>query len=137
MSRSRKTSSARATDVHISLHEIVDAIGLPAALDLVRAFGGLRIYLPHPDRVGPENPIAKVIGVERMLRLAAAWPMEQLSVPLAAEHLRRERNRAMRADYRKMSAAQVARKYGTHERNVYRIAACDDDDVSDDQQELF
>jgi len=49
------------------LQDFERIIGLAATLDLVRAYGGLRIYIPTPARVRPDHPIAKIIGVDALM----------------------------------------------------------------------
>ena len=123
--------------MNASLPEIVDAIGLPAALELVRAFGGVRIYLPHPDNIAADNPVARVIGVEAARKLSALWPQERPYLPRAIDYLRRQRNQQLRQDYRTISASQVALKYQLTERQVYEIVSTDDAPIAAAQPELF
>ena len=55
------------------LQDFERIIGLAATLDLVRAYGGLRIYIPTPARVRPDHPIAKIIGVDALMALAEVY----------------------------------------------------------------
>ena len=59
--------------MYAPLLNIIEAIGLPAAMKLVDNFGGRRLYLPLPENIDETNGIAKVIGVEAARRLSEAW----------------------------------------------------------------
>lgn len=115
--------------IHASVHEIVRVIGMSAALALIERFGGTAVYVPHPSRVRPESPLAQAIGMEAACRLAAEWPGSEITIPLALQRLRRERNRAIRAE--KMTVREIARKYGLTMRTVERIRAQAEDDESE------
>lgn len=127
--------------VHAPLGQLVDLIGLPLSLRLVDNFGGVPIYLPHPQRVKEHSPVAQVIGVEAMRNLASAWPMTHVTIPRGAAYLRRQRNAQLREDARTMSQPQLARKYDMALRTVERILARADDDAEleaqDTQRSLF
>lgn len=109
--------------VNAPLGQLVELVGLPAALRLVDNFGGVCIYLPHPSRVKRHSDVAQVLGFEAMQKLAAVWPQAHVMVPRGVDYLRRSRDRAIRADLEKMSVREVALKYETTERHVYRVQA--------------
>lgn len=108
------------------LHQIISAIGLPAALKLISRYGGTRIFLPLPGNVTPDNKIAQLIGVEKTRTLATLWAQERPSLPRAQDYLRRERDRAVWADKETHSVPQLALKYQLTERAVYMILAAGD-----------
>jgi Mor family transcriptional regulator len=112
--------------IHAPVDEIVRVIGLPATLALIERFGGTAVYLPHPSRVKPESPLAELLGMELACRLASEWPQCEIKIPLALERLRRERNRAIRAE--RLTVREIARKYGLTMRTVERIRAQADED---------
>lgn len=103
------------------LEELVKTLGLPAALRLVERFGGTRVYLPRPERLTLEHPVVDVVGLEAARELCQLWPQERPWIPLAAKFLRDERDRALIADSATRTMPQLARKYETTERHVYRI----------------
>lgn len=109
--------------VNAPLGQLVELVGLSAALRLVDRFGGTPIYLPHPSRVKEHSAVALEIGAEAMRRLAAVWPQAHIVVPRGAAYLRRQRDIALLRDSASLSAAQLARKYEMIERHVYRILA--------------
>jgi len=66
------------------LQDFERLIGLPATFDLVRVYGGLRIYIPTPARVHPDHAIAKIIGVDRLMALAKVYGAnEHFTLPKA------------------------------------------------------
>lgn len=103
------------------LEELVQAIGLPATLRLVDAFGGVRVYFPNPTRVRVDSDLARAIGADAVQRLAAMWPSTYVSLPQAAAYLRRERNRAIHREKDAVSIRDLALKYELSERAVYSI----------------
>jgi Mor family transcriptional regulator len=106
--------------VYAPLLDIITAIGMPAAMKLVESFGGTRIYLPLPENVTPDNEIAKVIGVEATRTLARLWAQERPSIPLARRHLRIIVKSEILREKGKLSVPELARKYGTTERTIFR-----------------
>lgn len=69
---------------------IIEAAGEKAALDLVSAFGGSRVYFPR--RPKPTSPVAQAVGLEAARSLGAAVGQEYRKIPLVrrwrALHLR-------------------------------------------------
>lgn len=113
--------------MNAALEELVDAIGLPAALKLVESYGGTRIYLPLPENVEPDNPVAQVIGVPATVKLAHLWAQERPYLPRAVDYLRKQRDAQLVRDAETMSRSELALKYRLTERHVYAIlAACED-----------
>src|SRR5260221_13237019 len=106
--------------MYAPLYEIIQAIGLPAAMKLVDTFGGVRIYLPMPENVTPDNEIAKAIGVDATRKLATVWGQERPSIPLARRHFRMVVRAEIRRDALGMTVPELARKYETTERTIYR-----------------
>lgn len=113
--------------MHIPLDQLISAIGLPDALKLVERFGGVRIYLPQPEHLTGDNPIAKTVGLDAAKRLSALWAQERPYLPRATDALRRQRDRAIVQDLKSMSFSQVALKYRLTERQVYSIKAAADE----------
>jgi Mor family transcriptional regulator len=106
--------------MYAPLLDIIKTIGLPAAMKLVENFGGTRIYIPLPQNITADHGIAKVIGLEATLALARLWPKEYPSIPLARRHLRIIVKGEILRDKDKLSVPELARKYETTERNIYR-----------------
>lgn len=55
------------------LQDFVRLVGLQATMALVGAVGGLRVYIPTPERATPEHPFAVLIGFDSLLKLAAEY----------------------------------------------------------------
>lgn len=107
------------------LRDFERLIGLAATLDLVRVYGGLRIYIPTPARVQPDHPFAKIIGVERLMALAEVYGAEQhFPLPKAEKALLAVRNaRMVHAYTTHKTARELAAEFHLTERQVERIVA--------------
>lgn len=107
------------------LQDFERIIGLAATLDLVRAYGGLRIYIPTPARVRPDHPIAKIIGVESLMALAEVYGAEDhFPLPKAERAILAVRNaRIARAYETHKTARELAAVHHLTERQVERILA--------------
>lgn len=93
------------------LQDFERLIGLPATLDLVRVYGGLRIYIPTPARVHAEHTLAKIVGVDRLQALAKVYGGEaHFTLPKAEKAILALRN------------ARIAHAYG-HHKTVRELAA--------------
>lgn len=123
--------------MYAPLFDIIRAIGLGAAMKLVERFGGVRIYLPLPQNIGPENEVAAAIGVEAARKLAALWAQERPSIPLARRHLRTIVKDEIRREKGTLTVPELARKFETTERNIYRYLAEADEEPSSAQRSLF
>ena len=56
--------------------ELVECIGFTAAVELVRAYGGQRVYIPHAP--APSHPLAIAIGRAAATTLGALYSPCQL-----------------------------------------------------------
>jgi len=59
----------------------IETIGRDAALELVKAFGGIRVYIPKNPPT--DSPVVKAIGMEAAVRLGAALGGESPRIPVA------------------------------------------------------
>ena len=107
------------------LQDFERLIGITATLDLVRAYGGLRIYIPTPARVQPDHPFAKIIGVERLMALAEVYGSEaHFSLPKAEQAILAVRNaRIVHAYANHKTARELAAEHHLTERQIERIVA--------------
>ncbi len=107
------------------LQDFERIIGLAATLDLVRAYGGLRIYIPTPARVRPDHPIAKIIGVDALMALAEVYGAEDhFPLPKAERAILAVRNaRIARAYETHKTARELAAEHLLTERQIERILA--------------
>ncbi|MDR0225186.1 MAG: hypothetical protein LBI66_02100 [Burkholderiaceae bacterium] len=124
--------AARSTDISGStdllpplLQDFERLIGLQATMALVRRWGGLRIYIPTPDKAGPEHAYAAVIGLQALQALAEEYGgLPHFQLPKATRALQALRNRRIAADYAtSKTARQLAAEHGITEGQVGRIVA--------------
>jgi Mor family transcriptional regulator len=107
------------------LRDFERLIGLAATLDLVREYGGLRIFIPSPARVRPDHPFAQLIGVEHLMALAEVdGANEHFTLPKAEQALLAVRNaRIAQAYATHKTARELAAEYRLTERQIERIVA--------------
>lgn len=111
--------------------EIVDAVGVDAALRLVEVWGGVRVYVPQ--RITDDHALVSTLGRGLAETLAARFGGEALNIPRCLHALRAVRNTRIRSERRQGdSPASLALRYGLTERQVYSILAADD--APDDRQ---
>jgi hypothetical protein len=96
---------------------LTEAIGAEATLALIEARAGTRVYVPC--RIDPGCPLAKMIGQDAALALAAQHGGCYIAVPSA----KRWRATVYRA--RSMTNAQIALALRLNERTVERYFATD------------
>jgi Mor family transcriptional regulator len=92
---------------------------------LVRHSGGLRIYIPTPERVSSEHPFAHVIGLSNLLSLAQVYGGEaHFQLPKAERALIQVRNaRIAHAYATHKTARELAVEYHLTEGQIARIVA--------------
>lgn len=99
--------------------EMADHIGPYRTLQLVEAFGGMRIYIPaDPERgkvYDDRGSIVDVVGIAAAAKLSAIYRCEYLHVPTARYALSRAKRRPIIAAVKagRMTGAQAARMLGT------------------------
>jgi hypothetical protein len=104
-----------------SLLQIVALIGLEAALKLVKAYGGVRLYVPK--KIDADHPLVELIGYPAARALAAEFGGQpHFDIPKCEAALREARNRQIRQD-RAMghSIRELALKYRLTERGIEKI----------------
>lgn len=129
-------AAALAAALPASLADIIDAIGIAATLKLVEAFGGIRIYVPSEDTLHEGHPLVRAIGMEAAVKLARLYPSEFIEPPRATAYMREIRNAAVREGMENASAAELARRFQTTRRNIFRIMAAGPE-LEDPQPDLF
>ena len=107
------------------LQDFVRLIGLQPTMALVERFGGLRIYIPTPERTTADHQFAQIIGVDNLLKLADAYGgLEHFQLPKAEKALLAVRNARIAADYSTTKTArQIATEYRLTEGQIVRILA--------------
>lgn len=103
-----------------SVRELVEVIGLAAALAIVEARGGVRLSVP--TKATAEHWLAELIGLEALEALVAVYAREEIEVPRCAAALRTLQERRIVAEFeRGASNAELARKYQYTERGIRKL----------------
>lgn len=111
-----------------SLTDIADLIGLPATLDLVDAWGGVRMYFPSPRALSDVHPLVQVLGGETAVRLCERFGGTDVLLPRALDALRRARDRLIHHEHAQgASGRTLALRYRLSERRLWEILATDPD----------
>lgn len=107
------------------LQDFERLIGLAATLDLVRVYGGLRIFIPTPARAQPDHPIARLIGHANLRALAEVYGGEShFALPKAERAIIALRNAQIARDYAThKTARELAAEHRLTERQIERIVA--------------
>jgi Mor family transcriptional regulator len=113
-------------DMPQSLIDVVDAIGLQPALQLVEARGGVRVYVPEPENLSRDHVLVQVLGEQNARLLAQRFGGDPLDLPRCAAALRAARNTSIRCERANGERpAAIALRHGLTERQVYSILATD------------
>ncbi|MDX1755866.1 MAG: Mor transcription activator family protein [Marinobacter sp.] len=118
-----------------TVSELVDVIGLVAALQLVECVGGTRIWVPQT--VTQDHPLVKWIGQDAAEALADHVCGGELGVPRCADALRAARNTAICESRSKgVTVGRLALECGLTERQVFSILASARE-ADERQQDMF
>lgn len=103
-----------------SLTEVLEVIGLPSTIKLVKEYGGTRIFVP--SRLKAQHKLANLLGFEHAQRLSQYFAGESLSIARAANAIRAKRNKDIARRYDEgETTPSLAREYQLTERQVYTI----------------
>lgn len=117
-----------------SMAELVDIIGLPAVLQLMKAFGGTEIWIPQ--KLNHAHGLVAAIGPEAAQTLCEHMTCERVKVPRGAEIIREIRNRAIRRERREGAKLdELALRYEITDRQVLNIL--NSEPADDCQQDMF
>lgn len=109
-------------DLPASLVEVKEVIGMDGAMNLVRGFGGIRIFVPK--RLRADHRLVVSLGLEAAQRLSHYFGGEILAVPRAVKALQQRRNREIISQYgRSVSVRLLAQEHQLTERQIYSILA--------------
>lgn len=118
-----------------SLNDVIDAIGIDAALRLVEHLGGTRLYVP--ERMTPEHPIVALLEHKQAYALAEHFGGDQIILPRCVAAIRAMRDDTIRQQRNGgASTKALAIKHGLTERQIYAILAAGEPEESL-QQELL
>lgn len=104
------------------LDEIVRTIGLPAAIELCRVYGGTALKVP--TRLDLHHPICVAIGTEAAEMLAREFPGMVINVPSERKALIANRNQVICREY--LAGANVlplSRHHRLSRKMIHKILA--------------
>ncbi len=103
-----------------SVVDLVETVGLAAALKIVEARGGVRLCVPTQAR--RDHWLAQLIGVEAMQALVEIYSGEEIEIPRCESAMRAARElRIIEEHAEGASNAQLARRYGYTERGLRKL----------------
>lgn len=97
-----------------SARELVDVIGLPAALAFIVAYGNQQVLIPKGERakgIAQLEQFAEIIGAEATSKLAHHYGGGYFSVPKCAKALRQARNQAICAKFDAITATDKSARF--------------------------
>lgn len=103
----------------VSYAVIVEVIGEAKALELSKARGGRALYIPSPDRLGPDTPVVQLVGVEAAEKLSVRFGGTRIDIPLGPG----KRARVWELREGGKSIARIAAEMRCTERTVYNVLA--------------
>lgn len=102
------------------VRELVDAVGIVDAIEIIRRWGGRKWYCPQ--NVRPADPLALTLGYETAKRLVEKFGGQDLQLPIERNALIDLRNRAIFLDAQSGdSHEEIAIRYGIMRQRVPQI----------------
>jgi len=108
--------------------ELVDAIGFDNTLDVLRKFGGKKLFIPTQLVEGHTYKLVEALGLEIAEKLVDAMGGTRLEPPMMASVERLLRDNAIRKDYDAMCAAgerfpmdRLVDRYGITQRHIRKL----------------
>ncbi|AUN95894.1 Mor transcription activator family protein [Pseudazoarcus pumilus] len=119
-----------------SVIELVEVVGMSAALAIVEARGGIRFYVPV--RFDPDHWLSKLVGCEAAQALIDYAAGDEIEVPRCAAALAAARERLIAAEAESgRSRAELARAYGYTERGIRKLLRRAEAREEERQADLF
>ncbi len=119
-----------------SVRELVDVIGLAAALAIVEARGGIRLCVPK--MAAPDHWLAQAIGMHALRALVAYYGGEEIEIAKCAAAMQRLREQEIDAAAQQGETnTTLARRYGYTERGIRKLRRRVEAQRDDDQPDLF
>lgn len=118
--------------------ELAELIGLPALLALAEWRGGVQVYIPMPENLDLDHPLAQCIGLFAARKLASHYGGAALEVPKCAAHARQVLHHEIRQRRaRGETETQVALATGVTGRWVRVLCKRGREKEEDRQPDLF
>lgn len=103
-----------------SLTEVAEVIGLSGTIELIKAYGGTRVFIPKNMKT--QHKLANLLGLEQARRLSHYFGGESLSIARAASGIRMERNKTIVHRYDAgEGVGSLAMAFQLTERQIYTI----------------
>jgi hypothetical protein len=100
-----------------SAQHLVNILGMDAAMALIEAHGGTRLYVPTLARLTPEHPLSALLGYAAARKLCDALSGPELRVPLCPQI---KRAVAVAEFMAGVPASILARRFKTTETTIWR-----------------
>lgn len=118
----RRTRARRQLGFNKLFDEVVPIIGWDAALELVRTFGGTRVYVPEARHLGAAHNLVEAIGEDAAKQLAKKLPSRLLVIPRGTSLFNARRNEAIRRRFDQgATAPKLALEFHLTERQIRNI----------------
>lgn len=116
--------------------QLVEIIGLSAALKIVEIRGGIRLSVP--TRVKPEHWLVPHIGLEALKKLVDYYKGEEIEIDRCVKALLAiKEQQILQESANGISNAKLARKYGYTERGMRKLRRRVENTPLTPQQDLF
>ena len=116
-----RLADVRKEDLGEWASDLVRMVGLPATLKLIERWGGARLFIPRPEGLRPDHPLAAAIGFRLAQRLAAEVAGAAIRIPTVRRVIYPAMRRGIAQCRGVYPAGPVARAYGVSEHYVYEI----------------
>ncbi len=112
--------NAACSDLPESLTDMAAILGISGTLEIVKAYGGTRLFVPK--QMGVQHHLANLLGIEQARRLSSHFGGESLTIPRMAHAMRTRRNREIIRRYDAGDSTRVlAQAYHLTDRQIYTI----------------
>ncbi|WP_301181602.1 Mor transcription activator family protein [Thalassolituus sp. UBA3500] len=116
-----------------SIRDIIDLVGISAALRIVEERGGIRLYVPKTPAVN--HWLSDLIGLDNMTALVNVYAGEEIEIPRCAAALKAIKDHEIATA--EGSVTELARRYGYTERGIRKIRRRVEEQGGVDQMGLF
>lgn len=101
------------------LQRVAEACGPGVALSLAGTYGGREVYIPNPDTIGENHPLAIALGLASARQAAKALGAGKIIIPMGPASSAKRRAEAIRRMRREgKTNPATARALGVHVRTV-------------------
>lgn len=108
--------SVRLEDLPDTVRDLVDVIGIKAAMCIVEKRGGIRLYVPKAAK--DDHSLSMLIGLDNLEELVKIYGGEEIEIPRCEKALRAVQQRQIISELQTGSSAEVALKHGYTERGL-------------------